>query len=278
MLAAMRESKSLKGSLGKEFEPLDVDTPTEFDWRDTHMVTPVKDQGCGDCWAFSSIGAIESQLLINGYGSFLHPTILSEQQIVDCAPNPDNCGGTGGCEGSIQPLAFEYLLGAGVETRVNYTYTGKDGTCADDKNGPAAATIDSYGLLPENCDEETLKQYLVTKGPISVTVATHGWTFYSRGILRYATCGADVDHAVLLVGYGTEVSGNSTKDYWTIKNSWGSWWGEDGYIRISRDAGSAVDKTPADGTGCDDGPRSVTVNGTCGIYYANSYVEGAKLV
>mmetsp|Transcript_56425 Transcript_56425/g.155926 ORF Transcript_56425/g.155926 Transcript_56425/m.155926 type:complete len:239 (-) Transcript_56425:423-1139(-) len=198
--------------------------------------------------------------------------------VVDCAPNPDNCGGTGGCEGSIQPLAFEYLLGAGVETRVNYTYTGKDGTCADDKNGPAAATIDSYGLLPENCDEETLKQYLVTKGPISVTVATHGWTFYSRGILRYATCGADVDHAVLLVGYGTEVSGNSTKDYWTIKNSWGSWWGEDGYIRISRDAGSAVDKTPADGTGCDDGPRSVTVNGTCGIYYANSYVEGAKLV
>mmetsp|Transcript_56412 Transcript_56412/g.155843 ORF Transcript_56412/g.155843 Transcript_56412/m.155843 type:complete len:245 (-) Transcript_56412:772-1506(-) len=116
----------------------------------------------------SSIGAIESQLLINGYGSFLHPTILSEQQIVDCAPNPDNCGGTGGCEGSIQPLAFEYLLGAGVETRVNYTYTGKDGTCADDKNGPAAATIDSYGLLPENCDEETLKQY-VGRG----TLTTH---------------------------------------------------------------------------------------------------------
>ena len=80
--------------------------------------------------------------------------------VVDCAPNPDNCGGTGGCEGSIQPLAFEYLLGAGVETRANYTYTGKDGTCADDENGPAAATIDSYGLLPENCDEETLKQYV----------------------------------------------------------------------------------------------------------------------
>ena len=201
-------------------------------------------------------------------------TTLSEQQVVSCAPNDDHCGGTGGCQGSIQPLGFEYALGAGVDSDGDYDYMAVTGTCKDSLHTPVA-TIASYGLVPENCDEATLRQYLVQKGPIAITCDASSWSFYSSGVLSYSSCGADIDHAILLVGYGTD---RLHGDYWSVKNSWGSSWGESGYIRLARTDGNATDFRPADGTGCDDGPSTVSVRGTCGIQYANSYVEGAALV
>lgn len=247
------------------------DTPEEFDWRDQGMVTPVKNQGgCGSCWAFSGVGAIESNLLINNETE----TILSEQQYVDCSPNPQHCGGTGGCQGSTQPLLFDYAVQDGCRSGSDYSYTGMTGTCKD-SSYPTVATIDGFDILPENCDEETLKSYLLTFGPISVSVYASKWFSYASGVLSYASCGSTIDHAVLLVGYGTDATYG---DYWTIKNSWGTSWGEAGYIRISREDGYATDYDPSDGTGCDGGNLTVEVRGTCGIYYANSYPYGATLL
>lgn len=246
--------------------------PTEFDWRAEGKVSPVKNQAsCGSCWAFSGVGAIEANLLIDGQ-PFLS---LSEQQYVDCVPNPESCGGTGGCGGATQPLLFDYALGAGSRSEGDYVYTAKNGACTESAYS-TIATIEGFGILPENCGEATLKAYLLKKGPIAVSVDASSWGAYSSGVLPYSSCGADINHAVLLVGYGTEPATGA--DYWTIKNSWGESWGESGYIRISREDGTATDASPSDGTGCADGPDAVEVRGTCGIYYANSFVFGAKVV
>lgn len=245
-------------------------TPSSLSWVDEGIVTPVKNQGsCGSCWTFSGVGTIESNLLFNNQTE----TILSEQMYVDCAPNPENCGGTGGCQGSTQPLLFDYAVGAGSELESEYVYTAHDGVCkADDYS--VVATIQGYGILPENCDNDVLETYLYEQGPIAVSVDASTWSAYSGGIMDFDSCGSTINHAVLLTGYGSE----DGVDYWTIKNSWGSSWGEDGFIRISRDATFANDTAPADGTGCDDGPAWVEVRGTCGILYANSYVFGAATV
>ena len=156
------------------------------------MVSPVKNQGgCGSCWAFSGTGAIESALLMNNQSL----TILSEQQYVDCAPNPDECGGTGGCSGSIQPLLFEYAQTAGSRLESDYAYTAHTDTCADDKY-TTAATIEGYEVLPENLDEVSMMKYLLSKGPLAVSVDASKWSAYSSGVLKYDDCGADIDHAV----------------------------------------------------------------------------------
>lgn len=81
-------------------------------------VSPVKNQeSCGSCWAFSGVGAIEANLLMNNYTL----TSISEQQYVDCVPDPLECGGTGGCEGATQPLLFDYAVSAGARLEDDYT-------------------------------------------------------------------------------------------------------------------------------------------------------------
>ena len=263
--------KAAGGAEQGDLRPL-LGMPSSFDWRDEGKVSPVKNQGsCGSCWAFSGVGAIEASLLINNQTN----TSLSEQQYVDCAPNPDHCGGTGGCQGSTQPQLFAFAMTDGAMLESDYQYTAATGTCHE-ADYTAVASIDGYGIVPSNAGEAVLKSYLLKYGPIAVSVDASKWSGYGGGVFTYADCGTDIDHAVLLVGYGTDAE--SGLDYWTIKNSWGDSWGESGFIRISREDGFATDSTPQDGTGCDDGPDSVQVRGTCGIYYANSYVYGAKLV
>ena len=265
--SAWRKSVATKAR-GTELKMLGM--PSSFDWRDEGKVTPVKNQAsCGSCWAFSGVGTIESNLLMNNQTE----TILSEQQFVDCMPNPEECGGTGGCEGATQPLLFDYALTAFTISEQDYPYTAHDGVCTEDSK-PIAATVEGYGILPENCAAETLKAYLLKFGPIAVSVDASHWSSYSSGVLSYDACGADIDHAVLLTGYGTDPN---LGDYWSIKNSWGASWGENGYIRISREDGVAVDDTPQDGVACEGAPPAAEVRGTCGVLYANSYVYGATV-
>ncbi len=107
---------------------------------------------CGSCWAFSGVGAIESNLLLDGQNE----TSLSEQLFVDCAPNPDSCGGSGGCAGATQPLLFEYAMTSGCASEEDYAYVASTGTCEVNAYN-TVATIEGYGILPENCDEATLK-------------------------------------------------------------------------------------------------------------------------
>jgi len=132
--------------------------------------------------------------------------------------------------------------------------------------------------LPEN-NYTALLTAIATIGPIAVSVDAMPWMSYSSGV--FTGCGLariDINHAVQLVGYGTA----GGKDYWIVRNSWGSFWGESGYIRLFKHSDGDMkwcgpDPSPADGTGCDGGPPVVTVCGSCGIWYDSSYPVGASL-
>lgn len=241
------------------------------DWRDANVVTPAKDQGaCGSCWAFSATETMESALAIATNSA---PQILSPQQIVSCAPNPDQCGGSGGCDGSTQPLAFKYTSTAGLTTEASYPYTARTGTCDESKIKPVAYNS-GYKELPVN-DYTALMDAVANVGPVAISIAAGGFKFqiYGGGVL--SNCNDYVmDHAVQLVGYGTD----SGKDYWLVRNSWGANWGENGYIRMQRygegNEPCGMDNSPQDGDACkgDTTPRKYC--GECGILSSSSYPTG----
>ena len=235
------------------------------------MVTPVKNQeACGSCWAFSATETVESALAMAG-GPLL---TLAPQQLVDCAPNPQQCGGTGGCQGSTQPLAFNYTVVAGMDSEAAYPYKGRDGTCSAASKSPAVG-ITGLVELPTN-DYDALMQAVATVGPIAISVDASAWSFYGGGVYS-GKCGTTIDHAVQLVGYGTDSQTN--EDYWLVRNSWGTSWGEDGYMRIKRygagDEPCGTDTAPDEGYGCKGGPSTLKVCGLCGILSASSYPTGA---
>jgi len=244
--------------------------PTSVDWRTKGVVSPVKDQGrCGSCWSFASAETIESLYAI-ATGQLVE---LSEQNILDCTPNPQHCGGSGGCEGATAELAFDMVAKHGIASEWTYPYTsygGKDFKC--NPSPVTYATISSYVTLPAN-QQDPLMNAVATIGPIAISVDASSWSFYESGV--FDGCNQtqpDIDHAVQLVGYGTDPK---LGDYWLVRNSWSPNWGETGYLRIRRETKPrcAVDITPADGTGCDGGPSQVTVCGTCGILYDSAYVK-----
>jgi cathepsin L len=253
-----------------------VDPPASVDWRTAKpaVVSPVKDQGsCGSCWAFATAETTESALAI-ATGNL---TILSPQNVVSCTPNPDHCGGTGGCNGAIAELGFDYIKSNGIATEADWPYKQTTGTCNEAAH-TKVATVTGCVKLAENNYTDLLTA-VATIGPIAVSVDAKKWSSYTKGI--YNGCDTevdyDIDHAVQLVGYGTE----SGTDYWIVRNSWGPNWGEAGYIRLLRHSdGSSQwckqDVTPSDGSGCDGGPPVVTVCGECGIWYDSSYPTGAK--
>lgn len=235
-----------------------------LDWREKGAITPVKDQAaCGSCWAFGSAETLESHTYIHGGGNL---PILSPQQFVDCAPNPNHCGGTGGCEGSIPELAYKWATGnGGLSSEKAYPYVGRDEKC---KSGPApVANVTGYVNVASN--NYTAVMEALQYGPLAITVTANPWMFYAGGIFNMCSIDYGLDHVVQLVGYGSEGS----NDYWIVRNSWGGSWGEKGYIRIARDstAPCGIDTTPADGTGCDGGPSTVKVCGECGILYDAVY-------
>jgi len=255
-------------------------------------VTPPKNQGgCGSCWAFSTAETLESHIAIKTGKLFE----FSPQEFVSCAPNPNHCGGTGGCQGSVQPLGFKYAEENGITTEASYPYEGRTGTCDPSKIKPVA-NISGYEVLPTN-NYTALMNAVANIGPIAISAAAEPWQLYSQGVYN-GHCGADVDHAIQLVGYGTASTeepgrrllgggggGKGTGDYWLVRNSWGASWGEKGYIRIQRFGEGkepcAVDDTPADGFACTvpaPGPKSIKVCGLCGIMSASSYPTGGKLL
>ncbi|KAI3832697.1 hypothetical protein MKW98_002243 [Papaver atlanticum] len=199
--------------------------PSTMDWRKKGVVTPVKDQGqCGCCWAFSAVAAMEgiTQLATGKL------TSLSEQELVDC----DTKGEDQGCEGGLMDDAFEFIQeNRGLATEANYPYNRVDGSCNTKKANIHAASINGYEDVPANNEASLLKA--VSKQPVSVAIDASGqeFQFYSSGVFT-GTCGTDLDHGVTAIGYGTDSDGTK---YWLVKNSWGTSWGEDGYIRMQRD-------------------------------------------
>ncbi|XP_043935987.1 cathepsin S [Protopterus annectens] len=197
------------------------------DWRLKGCVTGVKNQGsCGSCYAFSSAGALEGQLMI-------HKGVLkslSPQNIVDCSQNYGNHG----CNGGRMTSSFQYVIdNNGIDSDDAYPYEMQEGSCRYSVAG-RTATCASYKEIPEG-DETALQEAVATVGPVSVGVDASQPSFvhYSGGIYFDPSCTHIVTHAMLAVGYGVD----NGQEYWLVKNSWGLQWGERGYLRIARNKG-----------------------------------------
>jgi C1A family cysteine protease len=194
----------------------DVPTATSFDWRTKNAVTPVKNQGqCGSCWAFSATENIESVYFLAGHSI----PDLSPQQIVDC---DTTCYG---CNGGWPYLAFEYVIPVGQDSESSYPYTARDGTCKYSASN-VAAKISSYNKVSNN--EHTIQSTLPNVSPYSICVDAAKWYLYQGGIMTPSQCGQSVDHCVQLVGF--DASGSTP--YWIVRNSWGTGWGQQGYIYL----------------------------------------------
>ncbi|GKA61249.1 senescence-specific cysteine protease SAG39-like protein [Tanacetum coccineum] len=199
--------------------------PSSMDWRKKGAVTPIKNQGqCGSCWAFSTIAATEGITQIST-GKLIS---LSEQELVDC----DRSGQDQGCGGGYMDGGFTFIVkNKGINTEAAYPYQAADATCNTKEEAIHAATITGHEDVPVNSESALLKA--VAMQPVSVAIDASGFDFqlYSSGVFN-GTCGTELDHGVTAVGYGTTADGIK---YWLVKNSWGTSWGEDGYIRMIRD-------------------------------------------
>ncbi|XP_042503151.1 vignain-like [Macadamia integrifolia] len=215
----MRGTSGTGGFMYEKFDKV----PASIDWRQKGAVTPIKNQGqCGSCWTFSTVVAVEgiNQIKTKKLLS------LSEQQLVDC----DIGDGNQGCNGGYMDRAFEYIKKVGgITTEESYPYTATNTTCAVSKVNAPLVTIDGHENVPPS---EISLMKAVANQPVSVAIDAGGaaFQFYSEGVF-FGPCGTELDHGVAAVGYGTTVDGTK---YWIVKNSWGTDWGEQGYIRIQR--------------------------------------------
>mmetsp|Transcript_111395 Transcript_111395/g.325851 ORF Transcript_111395/g.325851 Transcript_111395/m.325851 type:complete len:357 (+) Transcript_111395:80-1150(+) len=201
----------------------DVAMPASVDWRKRGAITPVKKQeSCSSCWTFSAAGALSAAWEIET-GNLV---ALSEQQLLDCT------GGNTDCRGGNMDSAFGYALGAGLCTAASYPYQAREGTCRAPGSCFVAIPLGSViGYRDVSPNDERALMEAVAQQPVSVGIEAKGmaFRFYKTGV--YAReCGADPNHAVLLVGYGVQGS----TPIWLVKNSWGTDWGESGYFRMAR--------------------------------------------
>ncbi|XP_060654484.1 cathepsin L-like [Drosophila nasuta] len=206
--------------------PRDVDPPSSIDWRARGAVTPVMDQGenCESCWAFATTGTLEGQTFVKT-GRLVQ---LSAQNLVDCSsdePYNNNCGG------GLAARALRYIMdNHGINTESSYPYQGTMQQCRYDSRN-IGATVQGRSLV-EDKSEANLAAVTAFHGPVSVAVDGRDLQNYSSGVYNNPNCSkTKLNHAMVVVGYGNDKSGG---DYWLVKNSWGTTWGESGYIRMSR--------------------------------------------
>ncbi|XP_060194735.1 zingipain-2-like [Lycium barbarum] len=201
----------------------DDDIPSYLDWREHGAVTEVKQQGeCGCCWAFSAVGALEGAYQI-AKGQKIE---LSEQELLDCTAS------NYGCRGGLMTGAFDFIIkNGGISTESDYPYKRQQYTCRSQELTPAVK-ISSYQVVPES---ETALLQAVTQQPVSIGIAiSQEFQFYAGGTY-HGSCANEINHAVTAIGYGTDEGGQK---YWLLKNSWGTTWGENGYMKIIRGTGN----------------------------------------
>jgi cathepsin L len=274
---------------------LEVTPPTSFSWMNLSLARDVKDQGpCGSCWAVATAATLE----LNYEATYGKPRSFSAQELVDCVSNPLKCGGKGGCDGATVELALDWVKYNGLKTLKDSPYQAMETEC---KSAPFRTTAEEQGKLDADgrlveffqpgstsfvsnqgglafglTGFSTLpsNKYLplidaLMKGPVAATVAASSWQMYDSGILD--DCDPTVNHAVVLIGFGEDH--RLGKKYWHIRNSWGPYWGEDGFLRLLRtddeEQACGMDKRPLDGVSCEGGPKEVRVCGSCGILYDN---------
>jgi len=273
----------------------------------------IRDQGqCGSCWAVATTEVLEAHLELakesrakltelGRYNDFTG-VALSTESLVDCVINTNQCGGTGGCDGATEDIAFKFVKEHGMPWGVDYQYTagmGSSGKCDWDKENAAMVHIENWVNLPVNGDANAaafssatkpsalpLIQSLVQVGPTTVGVGANGWFMYGSGIYKPRENDPkewDINHAVAAFGFGKDK--DSGLHYWLIKNSWGPHWGENGFIRLERAAKAdeeacGIDETPLDGSACllpvpDKAPRKVC--GSNGILSEVAYPCGVHI-
>jgi len=206
------------------FDP-SVSAPTTLDWRKSGAVTPIKNQGqCGSCWSFSTTGSTEG-------ANFLKTkklVSLSEQNLIDCSTSYGNQG----CNGGLMTQAMQYIIdNKGIDTEASYPYTTSGPNDCEFTKTNVGGNLKSYSNVASG-DEKALLQAGVF-GPVSVAIDASQYSFqlYSSGVYYEEECSStQLDHGVLMIGWGTE----SKKDFWWVKNSWGTSWGIEGYIKMSR--------------------------------------------
>ena len=223
--------------------------PTTVDWEAAGAVTAVKDQkACGGCWAFGAAASIEGALFLANNRTNL--TSLSEQELLDCE------GGGHGCAGGTTQHGFDWVKSHGLCTEAEYPFLGHDAACRSSNCSAVVRISDWHGVTAKN---EAELQYAVVRQPISISIDAASSTFqhYKEGVIT-SGCGSSLNHAVLLVGYGvaTNPATNTTLNYYRMKNSWGSGWGERGFARLGR--------------GAQFGP-----SGCCGVQEEPTYPAGA---
>jgi len=200
-------------------------TADSIDWVSRGAVNPIKNQGsCGSCWAFSTVGALEGALQIST-GKLEN---LAEQQLVDCDKSND------GCSGGWPYRAYDSYYArtsSGLCTTASYRYTGRNGRCRASSCSSAFPSGTVTGHKNVATTASGLKS-AVNQQPISVTVNAGQLQFYANGVVT-GSCSGRTNHAVMAVGYGTD-----GLSYFKIRNSWGTGWGERGYIRLSQNGGS----------------------------------------
>lgn len=198
-------------------------TASSVDWVDKGAVTGVKDQGsCGSCWSFSTTGALEGAYY-NKNGDLQS---FSEQMLVDCDTYDS------GCNGGLMDYAFQWIQeNEGLCAEADYPYTsggGTSGTCQSSCT-PVEGSAPSKWTDVDQTDAAMMEALNV--GPVSIAIEADesNFQYYSSGVLT-ASCGTNLDHGVLAVGYGT-MDGT---DHYRVKNSWGTTWGDEGYIYLER--------------------------------------------
>ena len=186
------------------------------------IICTAKPSYVGCCWAFSAVAATEGIVKLKT-GKLIS---LSEQELVDC----DVHGTDQGCEGGLMDDAFKFIISnGGLTAESNYPYTAEDGKCKS--RSSSADTIKSYEDVPAN-DEGALMA-AIAKQPVSVAVDGGDMTFqFYKGGVMTGSCGTDLDHGIAAIGYGAPSDGTK---YWLLKNSWGTTWGGNGFVRMEKD-------------------------------------------
>jgi len=202
--------------------------PDELDYRDQGAVNAVKNQGsCGSCWAFATTAALEGRAFLKS-GSLPD---CAEQQLVSCSGEEYD---TYGCNGGWYDGAWKYIRDNkenGIDTQTSYPYTARDDACNTSKTQDGqdvASTCQGPGYVDKN--EAAIKEEVGTNGPLAIATSVTGWGSYSGGVFDDPSCTAACMHAITIVGY------SESQKYWIVRNSWGSSWGDHGYILLRKDA------------------------------------------
>jgi len=289
--------------LGKASRAVDLGAlPQDFTWRSKlqAMSQVLNQKSCGSCWAHSSSTVLRAHSEL-----YQEDRFCSVEQILSCTPNPQHCGGDGGCKGATAELGMGYVVRKGCVSNSDWSYksateskrclqveasfaqtvagSGSPSTArasgsflggASDSALGLSMGLKGYTKLPEN-QLAPLMVALVERGPVAVSVyATAHWSLYHSGIMDGCPRDAIINHAVTLVGFGVGRDGaEQGQHYWQIQNSWGPDWGEGGFVRLARKSNEeeaaycGTDRKPEQGSGCTGGPPEVRVCGACGILF-----------